>query len=361
MQIISVVGARPQFVKLAMVGLALRDHPDIDHVIVHTGQHYDDHMSAVFFDQLGIPKPSYNLGVGSLPHGAQTARMIEALEPLLETVHPTWVVVVGDTNSTLAGALAASKLDIPVAHIEAGLRSFNRKMPEEINRIVTDHIATRLFAPTAVAVQHLVREGLPGDAIVRSGDVMYDACVHFGDLAERSSTILATHELEPGYVLATLHRAENTDDMTRLNTVFRGLAAVGEHVPVVLPLHPRTRNALDAKGLRLPVHPNFTVISPVGYLDMLMLEQHAAVVATDSGGMQKESYFFRTPCVTLRDETEWVELVEAGWNTLCPPTDADRLAECVLGRIGSAGTHDPDYGDGNASHVIADTLLRPLD
>jgi UDP-GlcNAc3NAcA epimerase len=357
MKVITIVGARPQFIKAAAVSKVLRSALDMSEILVHTGQHYDENMSTVFFDELGIPVPERHLHIGSAPHGAQTGRMMEAIEQVLLQERPDWLLVYGDTNSTLAGALAAAKIHVPVAHIEAGLRSFNRRMPEEINRVLTDHASEVLFAPTSVAVEHLKREGIAREKIVQVGDVMYDAALYFGSKAEQRSRVLETLNLQPGeYVLATIHRAENTDVPERLHAIIEGLIAVATKIPVVLPLHPRTRGVLERTGLLEHVGQGVHLIPPVGYLDMLKLEKNACLVATDSGGVQKEAYFYGVPCVTLRDETEWVELVEAGWNHLVSPTTADEIRDAILSRRGTRGAELQLYGQGDAGQRIVDTL-----
>jgi UDP-GlcNAc3NAcA epimerase len=285
--------------------------------------------------------------------------MLEAIEGLLLEERPDWVLVYGDTNSTLAGALAAVKLHIPVAHVEAGLRSFNRRMPEEINRVLTDHAAERLYCPTEIAVANLRREGIPGDRIALVGDVMFDAALFYGEVAAARSRILEEAGIAPGgYVLATIHRAENTDDRARLESIFRALDRVAEEVPVIMPLHPRTKAALEKARLKELATRTIHLIDPVGYLDMIMLERNAKVIATDSGGVQKEAYFYGVPCVTLRDETEWVELVDSGWNLLAPPEDPDLLAHRVLGAAApeSRGPRGL-YGDGQAARAITRSLL----
>ncbi len=353
-KVLSIVGARPQFIKAAAVSRVLRATEGFTEVLVHTGQHYDDRMSEIFFRELGIPAADRNLGIGSGAHGQQTGRMLEALEAVMQAERPDWVLVYGDTNSTLAGALAAAKLRIRVAHVEAGLRSFNRAMPEETNRVVADHVADLLFAPTDAAMRNLAQEGLAALA-VRTGDVMYDAMLHYAALAGQSSRILASLGVAPRqYVLATVHRAENTDDPARLNAIFDGLARFSEHLPVVLPLHPRTRKMLgDTRAMRPGLH----IVDPVGYLDMVELERHARLIATDSGGVQKEAYFHKVPCVTLRTETEWVELVEAGWNRLAPPTSAQAIGEALSSALeGPTGAWTGLYGDGRAARAIVAEL-----
>ncbi|WP_420129554.1 non-hydrolyzing UDP-N-acetylglucosamine 2-epimerase [Longimicrobium sp.] len=355
--IVTVVGARPQFVKAGVVSRALVE-TGVREVLVHTGQHFDANMSDVFFHELGLPVPDHHLGVSGGSHGVQTARMLEGVERVLQEVRPDWLLVYGDTNSTLAGALAAAKLHVPVAHVEAGLRSFNRRMPEEVNRVLTDHTSELLFAPTEVAEGHLAREGIPAGRVHRVGDVMYDAALHFAERAERESTVLGDLGLEPGrYVLATVHRAENTDHPARLRAIVEGLSRVAAELPVILPLHPRTRGALRDQGLAVDA-PGLRVVEPLGYLDMVRLERDAALVATDSGGVQKEAYFFGVPCVTLRDETEWVELLEAGWNRLAPPTDAGAVADAVRGALGTRGRTGQLYGDGTAAVKVAHILAR---
>lgn len=358
MRIVTIIGARPQFIKAATVSRVAARTPGVQELLLHTGQHYDENMSAVFFQEMGIPEPAYHLGMGSGSHGAMTGRMLGGIEEVLLDVKPHWVLVYGDTNSTLAGALAAVKLHIPVAHVEAGLRSFNRRMPEETNRVLADHASDLLFAPTATAVRNLANEGIAGPKVQLVGDVMYDASRFFGTKAERESRILEAHGLRPrGYVLATIHRAENTDAPARLAAIFRGLAALAADVPVVLPLHPRTRQALAAAGLLADVERRLRVLPPVGFMDMVMLEKHARLVATDSGGVQKEAFFYRVPCLTLRDETEWVELVELGWNTLCPPTSAAAVAAAARAALGlSPRDVASPYGDGTSAERILETL-----
>jgi len=359
MKVLTVVGARPQFVKAAVVSRALARREDVRETILHTGQHFDRALSEVFFQELGIPEPAYNLGIGGGTHGQNTGRMLEGIERVLLDERPNWVLVYGDTDSTLAGALAAVKLHLPVAHVEAGLRSFNRRMPEEINRVLTDHAADLLLAPTPTAVENLRREGLPEARVRWVGDVMYDAALHFGRLADRASTVLERLGLEPrGYVLATVHRAENTDDPARLQAVFEGLSRVAAELPVVLPLHPRTRKALERLGWLERARERLRLIEPVGYLDMVALEKNARLIATDSGGVQKEAYFFGVPCVTLRDETEWVELVEAGWNILAPPSDAKAVADTIRAHMDSRGAPVEAYGDGHAAERIVSELTK---
>lgn len=351
MNVLTVIGARPQFIKAAVVSRAFKEHPSIvREVIVHTGQHYDSNMSDVFFEELDIPKPRYNLGIGGGTHGQNTGRMIEQLESVMVAVKPDWVLVYGDTDSTLAGALAAAKLHIPVAHVEAGLRSFNRRMPEEINRVLTDHIADLLFAPTDTARQNLINEGVEETKIKLCGDVMYDASIFYKERARRPDLPDSLEIKGEDFVLCTIHRAENTDDPVRLKSIFKGLADSGE--TIILPIHPRTREKADKAGIIIPN--NVWVIDPVGYLEMIWLEANCRLVATDSGGVQKEAYFFEKPCVTLRDETEWVELVGSGWNRLAGA--ASQTIRAALGHFPTSSHADPLYGDGDAGVEIVKWL-----
>jgi UDP-GlcNAc3NAcA epimerase len=353
MKIVTVLGARPQFIKASVVSKALRDAGRLIEVLVHTGQHFDDNMSSIFFEELGMPAPDHRLGIHGGTHGEMTGRMLAEVERVLLDECPDAVLVYGDTNSTLAGALAAAKLRIPVAHVEAGLRSFNMSMPEEINRLLTDRIARWLFTPTTAAAAHLTREGVAPHQIIPVGDVMYDVSLHHGARVDaRGRTIERLGLRTGGYVLATIHRAENTDDVARLGAIVSALRAVSTQWPVVWPLHPRTREILRAHGQLPNATPAFHVIDPVGYLDMVQLEKYAAVIATDSGGVQKEAFFYRVPCVTLRDETEWIELVEAGWNRLAAPANAHAIRECILQAHGSRGSHIEPYGSGDSSQRI---------
>jgi UDP-GlcNAc3NAcA epimerase len=352
-KIASIVGARPQFVKAAMVSRALRS-VGITETLVHTGQHYDDNMSKVFFEELRIPKPDYNLGIGSGDHGSQTGRMLEALEKVLQREKPDWALVYGDTNSTLAGTLAAAKLHIPVAHVEAGLRSFNRRMPEEINRIVSDQPSTLLFAPTDTGVRNLQREGIT-DGIHNVGDVMYDAVLTHRELATMQSRILGDLNLHPkDYALATVHRAENTEDLPRLLEIFEALRILSRELPIVLPLHPRTRQAL--KSIPIMINAQLILIEPVSYLDFLLLESQARFILTDSGGVQKEAFFFRVPCITLRDETEWVETVDAGWNVVAGSRRESIVQAARSPKAGRCDTYP--FGDGNAAQHIAGVISQ---
>jgi UDP-GlcNAc3NAcA epimerase len=351
MKILSVVGARPQFIKCGPVSREVRRVAT--EVLVHTGQHYDDKMSGVFFTELGIPAPDYNLGVGSGLHGEQTGAMLAQIERVLLAERPDRVLVYGDTNSTLAAALAAAKLCIPVAHVEAGLRSGNRAMPEETNRVLTDHVAALLLCPTTTAVKNLAGEGITA-GVHLVGDVMHDVLTASLAAAETRSTVLATLGLRPRhYFLSTVHRAENADRPERLERIvgaFNDLATSA--APVVFPVHPRTRKLLDAAGWE--ISPAVRMIEPVSYLDMLMLEKHARAILTDSGGVQKEAGWLQVPCVTLREETEWVETVEAGWNVLVG-VDRSRIVECA--RTASPPPTPVASLDDGASRRIADLLV----
>lgn len=362
MKIISVIGARPQFIKAAAVSRAIVEHnekyPDcpIVEIIIHTGQHYDENMSQVFFEELDIPEPDYNLGIGSSSHAEQTGKMLQKIEAVLIKERPDWCLVYGDTNSTLAGALAAAKLHIPVAHIEAGLRSFNRRMPEEINRVVTDHVSDILFCPTATSVDNLAKEGI-STGVYQVGDVMYDCILFYikrtkpieQEILERSGI------RSKSYYLATVHRAENTDDSARLTNIFEALNEIAtKDCPVVLPLHPRTVKYAQKHGLDLTNH--VKVMQPISYLEMLVLENNARLILTDSGGVQKEAYWLSVPCITLRDETEWVETVESGWNILSG-ADKHRIVNGV--RCSSKlrpVSPESVYGNGDAANQICDVL-----
>ena len=359
MKVVSVVGARPQFIKAAVVSRAIakwnEEHPgSVREVLLHTGQHHDVNMSDLFFEQLALPQPGHHLGVSGGTHGEMTGRMLERLEPVLQQESPDWVIVHGDTNSTLAGALAAAKLGLRVAHVESGLRSYKRTMPEEVNRVVADHLATLLFAPTAAAVENLAREGIAGDRVAVVGDVMYDAALHLAGTAIASpGTQQLMGELAEAFLVATVHRAENTDDPRRLRAILEALDAVATKRAVVLPLHPRTRKRMGswrpANALR--------IVEAIGYLDMIHLLRACAGVITDSGGLQKEAYFFRRRCLVLREETEWVELVDGGFARLVG-ADRDaivREAATFLGRP-LTGTAEL-YGDGHAGDRIVAALV----
>ena len=350
-KVLTIVGARPQFIKAAVVSRAIARVPGVTESMVHTGQHYDQGMSDIFFQELKIPAPAHNLAVGSGSHGAQTGRMLEGIEKVIQEERPDWVLVYGDTNSTLAGALAASKLHIPVAHVEAGLRSFNKAMPEEQNRIVADHLSDLLLTPTSSATENLAREGIKGEKVRFVGDVMYDATL-FAKEAVQTEIGKSVTSGKP-YILATIHRAENTDDPARLAAIFGGLSEVAQDMEVVLPLHPRTRS-LIAKDSHLSAFADqLTVVEPVGYFEMARLEAGAELIATDSGGVQKEAYFHGKPCVILRDETEWVELVSMGWNRLQSPTSGAAVARAIRAAIGQSGQSGATpYGDGHAGEKV---------
>lgn len=349
-KIVSVVGARPQFIKAAPLSAALR--AAFDEILVHTGQHYDEGMSDIFFEQLRIPAPDHHLGVGSATHGAQTATMLERIEHILLDERPVAVLVYGDTNSTLAGALAAAKLNIPVAHVEAGLRSFNRRMPEEVNRVVTDHVSRWLFCPSQASADQLRREGIETGVHV-VGDIMLDAVLHHSHTLEEDQTAVLT--AQSPYALCTVHRAENTDDPSRLRGILAALDRLP--LPVVLPLHPRTRGRLAQAGAELPL--NVTGIEPVGYLEMLNFVRGASVVLTDSGGLQKEAYYLGVPCVTMRDETEWTETVDAGWNVLAG-ADTGRILTAAEEMRTERPTRPPLYGTGDTALQITEILRTEL-
>jgi UDP-N-acetylglucosamine 2-epimerase len=390
MKIITIVGARPQFIKAAAVSRAIqafnqrrrsfgrpRSKKKIQEVLVHTGQHYDYLMDRVFFEELVLPKPDYHLGVRSGSHARQTAMMLERIETVLKKEKPEVVIVYGDTNSTLAGALAAVKLNIPVAHVEAGLRSYNRTMPEEINRLLTDHLSTLLFCPTHQAVRNLLKEGIRDGKtrmVKKVGDVMYDSILYYSKLAEKRSTILEDLKLIhhhdssapqsairiPHYYLATLHRAENTDNPKRLKSILRALNEIGKDVPVILPLHPRTKKMMKVYHL-FPETQRIKLIDPVSYLDMLTLEKNAKTILTDSGGVQKEAYWFGVPCFTLRNETEWVETTRSGGNVLVG-TETKRIVEEVRHKVGGKRVlkNVRIFGDGKASERIVQILFNSL-
>lgn len=355
MKILTIIGARPQFIKASPVSRALRNKTGMQEIIVHTGQHFDDNMSQIFFDELDIRKPAYNLDIHGLPHGAMTGRMIEAIESVLLKEKPDYVLVYGDTNSTLAGALSAKKQHFRLGHVEAGLRSFNMDMPEELNRIVTDRIADQLFCPTDTAVQNLEKEGFLhfDSTIVLSGDVMYDAALHYKETARAKSQIL--RKLLPGggpFMLATFHREDNTTNAGKLTAICNALNLLHREIPVILPLHPRTKESIALFNITL----NCIVSEPLGYLDMIQLLENCSIVVTDSGGLQKEAFFFEKNCVTLRDETEWTELVAFGYNILSG-TEENRIISCCRDMLSKSNDFSRSlYGNGNASEIIAGTL-----
>lgn len=357
-KILTIVGARPQFVKAAALSRALKKYK-LKEVLVHTGQHFDENMAEIFFREMEIPQPKYNLGINSLSHGAMTGRMLEEIEKVLKVEKPSVVVVFGDTNSTIAGALAASKLHIPVAHVEAGLRSFNMKMPEEINRILTDRISDFLFCPTETAVHNLHAEGFKNfsSTIENIGDVMYDVALHYSQISESRSTILADFNPDKKpFILATLHRQENTDDLKRLNAILEALNILANDFQIVLPLHPRTRNIIKRENIKLAFEP----IEPVGYFDMIELLKNCSLVISDSGGLQKEAFFFKKHCLVTRDETEWTELIELGYNFMVGANKELIVSKTAEVAVNNISFSDLPYGDGNAAEKIANCLKENL-
>ena len=360
MKIVTILGARPQFIKAGSVSREIirqtQAGGDIEEIIVHTGQHYDGNMSDIFFEEMQIPKPNYFLGIGAKTHGAMTGQMIEKIEEVLVKERPEWVVVYGDTNSTLAGTIAASKLHIKIAHIEAGLRSFNMRMPEEVNRILTDRVSSLLFCPTRLAVDNLTNEGVnnwnTNASVILSGDVMLDGAVFYKDFAQKPIDM----NILDDFVLCTIHRAENTDDTTKLNNIVSALNEIAKEKQVILPLHPRTKSILEQGSYDVS---NLTIIDPVGYLNMVWLIDHCDLVMTDSGGLQKEAFFFSKPCITLRDETEWVELIENRVNVLVGANKAKILdAFKNNSTFSNANTTLDLYGGGYASERIVTELLN---
>jgi UDP-GlcNAc3NAcA epimerase len=364
-KILTILGTRPQFIKAATVSRAIQTRDDLDEIIVHTGQHFDTNMSDVFFEQLNIPKPHYNLGIASLGHGAMTGRMLEKIEVLIQKELPDCVLVYGDTNSTVAGALAAAKQQVPVTHVEAGLRSYNPAMPEEINRVLTDRLSTLLLCPTIIAVNNLNHEGFPFPAngakkrlqnqhIENIGDVMYDAVLYYRERAKEQVRLESFQLHEKTYALCTLHRQENTDNPARLNSILSALRTIAKDMPVVLPLHPRTKAKLiqqnnedELKGLK--------ILDPLPYLEMQRLQMGAQLILTDSGGIQKEAYFHQIPCITLRDETEWMETIEAGWNQVVGANEA--AITKAAKNISLPSIQQPNfYGDGYAAEKIVNLI-----
>lgn len=357
MKIITILGARPQFIKAGAVSRIIAEHKEIEEIIVHTGQHYDKNMSDYFFNQLEIPKPKYMLSLGGSTHGAMTGIMMRDLEEIFINEKPDFVMVYGDTNSTIAGALTASKLHIKVAHVEAGLRSFNMKMPEEINRILTDRISNILFCPTDAAIENLKKEGFENFdiKIVNNGDVMQDAALFYGEKSEEYSSILEDLKLKPNeFVLTTCHRAENTDDEERLTSIFAALDEINKDTRVVLPLHPRTKKFMEQFNIKTEI----MLIDPVNYFDMIKLLKNCKLVATDSGGLQKEAFFFSKPCITMRDETEWVELIEGGFNFLAG-AEQSKIVNAFKNLESFSTNYEKDlYGKGKASQRIVEELLK---
>ena len=368
MKIVTIIGARPQIIKAAALSRAINEKyaDQIQEVIVHTGQHYDDNMSQVFFDELGIPKPDHNLHVGSASHGVQTARMIEGIEKILMDEKPDYIVLYGDTNSTLAGAVAASKIHVPIVHIEAGLRSFNKSMPEEINRIVCDHCSTLLFTPTQAGFDNLAKEGfkmhndrpysIDNPKVYHCGDIMYDNSLYFSIIADKKVTLLKQFGLDgKPYVLATLHRDSNTDDEHRLNSILKAFTDLSKEIAIVLPMHPRTRKMAGDFHAE-----NIIVTEPVSFLEMIQLEKHANLILTDSGGVQKESYFFQKPCVIMRPETEWVEIVATGAATLAD-ADYNKILESSRHYLQKPPVDFPPiFGDGHAAEFMLEKMLQNI-
>ncbi len=380
LKIVTIIGARPQIIKAAALSRAIQTHfkDKIEEVIVHTGQHYDENMSQVFFDELGIPSPNYNLNVGSGSHGKQTAAMINGIEEILLKEKPNAIVLYGDTNSTLAGAIAASKIHVPVVHIEAGLRSFNKAMPEEVNRIMCDHVSTLLFSPTTTGYKNLVNEGFKekNDApysannpkIYHSGDVMYDNSMYFSSVAETKTNILSNYQLtKEQFILATIHRNNNTDDPQRLNALFKSLndISLANNLDIVLPLHPRTAKLLETnlspQNLQsVKTNTHFKIIPPASFLEMIALEKNCKLVMTDSGGVQKEAFYFEKPCIILRPETEWVELVECG-TAMVTDADEERIKKAFKHFQSKTDLSFPKlYGDGKASEFICTEMINHL-
>ena len=364
-KIVTVIGARPQFVKASAVSAVLAESDRLYEIVVHTGQHFDANMSDVFFAELGMKPPAYQCAIHGGSHGDMTGRMLIDIEKILRLEKPDAVLVYGDTNSTLAASLAAIKLHIPIAHVEAGLRSFNLRSPEEVNRILTDRVSRWLFTPNNEAGVHLLNEGAGADRIHQVGDVMLDVALRHGERATSGGGVLGrlrdSHGVRAGeYCLATIHRAENTDDPIRLTTIVEALSQFARDINVVLPLHPRTRSTLAKLGKLQALHEAVVLLDPLGYLAMVQLEKYAAIIATDSGGVQKEAFFYRTPCVTLRDETEWTELVDAGWNRLAPPVAAAAVLQSLRTSLGTSGEDIAPYGSGDAAVRIVNRLSNEL-
>lgn len=355
MKLLTVIGARPQFIKSSMISKEIAATHGVEEILVHTGQHFDKNMSEVFFSELGIPNPDYNLGIGGGSHGEMTGKQLIGLEKVLLKERPDCVLVYGDTNSTLAGALAATKLHIPIAHIEAGLRSFNRKMPEETNRVLTDHMSDYLFTPTRTACSNLINEGIAASKVRLVGDIMYDAALHFMELSEVKSSVVSKLKLDnQEYILATIHRAENTDSPERLRNIFRAFSR-SKH-QIIMPVHPRTGSKLKEHHILLPK--NVTLIDPVGYLDMIQLEKNASYIFTDSGGIQKEAYFYNVPCITFRAETEWTELLDSGVNVLYDPSSDQCLTDTMAQHKPISEWVSGIYGTGNtAKQIITELML----
>lgn len=349
-KIITIIGARPQFIKASSLTREIKRYRDISEIIIHTGQHFDKNMSDVFFEEMEIPKPKYNLGISSSNHGDMTGRMIIEIEKILLLEKPELVIVYGDTNSTLAGALAARKLNITIAHIEAGLRSFNQLMPEEINRILTDRISDYLFCPSLKAITNLKNEGFESfpSKVTMVGDIMKDSALYYKKIIKKPNI-----EIENDFILATIHRAENTNDKNRFVSIIESFNELSKNFQLIVPLHPRSQRLLDNLNLTI----NFDIVEPVGYLEMLWLIKNSKIVLTDSGGLQKEAYFFKKFCITLRDETEWIELVEAGYNKLVG-ANSIKIVDAVYKYINTDVVNDEFYGDGRTSKYIIEQLLK---
>lgn len=375
MKILTIIGARPQIIKAVALSRAIKNHfaSSIQEVIVHTGQHYDSNMSQVFFNELGIPAPNYNLGVGSASHGQQTAQMIGGIEEILQKEKPNYIILYGDTNSTLAGAIAASKIHVPIVHIEAGLRSFNKSMPEEVNRIMCDHVSSLLFTPTKTGYQNLLNEGfgenikpftIDNPGLFHCGDIMYDNSMFFANLAEEKTQILCSLGIKKkNYFLTTIHRNDNTDNFNRLQSIFETLLEITreKNIQIILPLHPRTKKKMEALSInireQLNLNPNIHIIPPVSFLEMITLEKNAQLVITDSGGVQKEAYYFHKPCIILRPETEWVEIIELGAGILVD-ANKEKIIDAVNILLNKKIDFPSIYGDGNAANFICQTLLE---
>lgn len=355
MKILTIIGARPQFIKAGTLSRKIKSHNDIKEIIVHTGQHYDKNMSDIFFEEMNIPKPHYHLGVSGMGHGEMTGKMLEKIETVLLLEKPDWVVLYGDTNSTLAGALAASKLHIKVAHIEAGLRSFNINMPEEINRILTDRISSLLLCPTQTSMNNLKKEGIdywkPKPKSILVGDIMQDGAFYYSKLAVKPKDF----KYDEDYILCTIHRAENTDDLSCLKSIIDALRIISKSKRVVLPLHPRTKKIIYSNNIDLS---GLDIIDPVGYLNMIWLIKNSSYIMTDSGGLQKEAFFFEKPCITLRDETEWIELVECGVNFLTGANTEAIIKASIVINNSEFKYNQEIYGNGNASEIIINNLKR---
>ncbi|MES2651678.1 MAG: UDP-N-acetylglucosamine 2-epimerase (non-hydrolyzing) [Bacteroidota bacterium] len=356
MKILTIVGARPQFVKAAALSRCIANYPELTEVIVHTGQHFDANMSDIFFDEMEIPKPDFNLNINGLSHGAMTGQMLEGIEKIILSEKPDVVLVYGDTNSTLAGSLAAKKLQVKIAHVEAGLRSFNMAMPEEINRILTDRISDWLFCPTTTAIENLRKEGFDSfnSKVIKTGDIMEDAAYFYASKAEEKSKIIKDLKLaENGFVLGTIHRAENTDDLNKLTQLIEAFEEINKTIKVIIPLHPRTKQILKHHNIQT----NFTIIDPVGYFDMLMLLKNCALVVTDSGGLQKEAFFFRKFGITTREQTEWTELIDNGYNFLAG-TNKELILAYAFKLIGKKFPEPKNlYGNGEAANNICKALI----